>query len=132
MISGMNSEMEYQGKIYHVQTEDGGRNNPVITTQLFFKGAIVVTQKTNYADIIKAEYLESIVKDLMKQQHSLMIKELLSGKLLGGKTAAAKPDAKPASSEQSRAIPPSRERGKKSLDDLILDYLVSKKDKEGS
>ncbi len=130
MISGMNTEMEYQGKIYHIQTEDGGRSSPVITTQLFFKGAILVTQKTNYSDIVKAEYLESIVKDLMKQQHSLMIKELTSGRLLEG-TAGQGP-AKSAPSSPGTASPASKDREKKSLDDLILDYLVSKKDKDDS
>jgi hypothetical protein len=136
MISGMNTETEYQGKRYHIQTEDGGRSNPVIITQVFVKGAILLTRKTNYADIIKAEYLESIVKDLMKQQHTLMIKGLLSGTLFD------KPPTQGQASQSAGASNPApvkdggtsgkQSSGKKSLDDMILDYLVGKKEKEGS
>jgi len=131
----MNTETEYQGKTYHIQTEDGGRKSPVITTQLFIKGAILFSQKTSYADIIKAEFLENIVRDMMKQQHSQVIKELLSGKLLGKKpvqpqTSTTQPTAKSPQVEPKSV--PSQKEGKspKSLDDLILDYLVGKKEKE--
>ncbi len=131
----MNTETEYQGKTYHIQTEDGGRKNPVITTQLFIKGAILFSQKTSYADIIKTEFLEDIVKDMMKQQHTQVIKDLLSGKLLEKKpvqpqTSATQPSAKIPQVEPKSA-PQKQEKSKKSLDDLILDYLVGKKEKEG-
>jgi hypothetical protein len=136
MLSGMNTETEYQGKTYHIQTEDGGRKNPVITTQLFFKGAILFTQKTSYGDIIKAQFLEDIVRDMMKQQHTQVIKDLVSGRLLEKKPVQAQPSAAPPSAKspqvESKSAPPQKqERTQKSLDDLILDYLVSKKEKEG-
>ena len=123
----MNTETEYQGKVYHIQTEDGGRQNPVITSQLFLKGAILFTQKTAYADIMKAEYLENIVKDLMKQQHTQIMKDLLSGKLLEKKTAQPQPVTK--SSQTESQSPPKHDKSKKSLDELILDYLAGKKGK---
>jgi hypothetical protein len=129
MISGMNTETEYQGKVYHIQTEDGGRQNPVITTQLFFKGAILYTQKTPYADIMKAEYLENIVKDLMKQQHTQTIKDLHSGKLLEKKMAQPQPVTKSASTEPQSPPLQKQDKSKKSLDELIIDYLAGKKEK---
>ena len=125
----MNTETEYQGKVYHIQTEDGGRQNPVITSQLFLKGAILFTQKTPYADIMKAEYLENIVKDLMKQQHTQIMKDLLSGKLLGEKTAQPQPVTKSSQTKSQSPPPPKHDKSKKSLDELILDYLAGKKGK---
>jgi hypothetical protein len=132
MISGMNTETEYLGKVYHIQTEDGGRQNPIITTQLFFKGAILFTQRTSYADIIKAEYVEAIVKDLMKQQHTQVIKDLLSGKLLEKKASQPPPAAKGTPAEAKSPLPQNQDKAKKSLDDLILDYLAGKKEKSDS
>ena len=125
----MNTETEYQGKVYHIQTEDGGRQNPVITSQLFLKGAILFTQKTPYADIMKAEYLESLVKDLMKQQHAQIMKDLLSGKLLEKKTAQPQPVTKSSQTGSQSPHPPKHDKSKKSLDELILDYLAGKKEK---
>ncbi len=130
MISGMNTETEYLGKTYHIQTEDGGRKNPVITTQLFFKGAILFTQKTTYADIIKAEFMEDIVRDMMKQQHTQAIKELLSGRLLEKKQVQPQASAKSPQIEPKSAPPQKEEKSNKSLDDLILDYLDGIKAKE--
>jgi len=135
MISGMNTEIEYQGKTYHIQTEDGGRKNPVITSHLFFKGAILFSQKTRYSDIVKADFMENIVKDMMKQQHTQVIKDLLSGRLFEKKPAqpqeiATPPTAKTPQVEPKTAPPQKQENPPKSLDDLILDYLVGKKEKE--
>ena len=132
MISGMNTETEYQGKVYHIQTEDGGRQNPVITTQLFFKGAILFTQRTRYADIIKAEYLGDLVKDLMKQQHTQIIKDLLSGKLLEKKTAQLQSTGKSPQTELKSPPSQNQAKAKKNLDELILDYLAGKKEKSDS
>jgi len=128
----MNTETEHQGKVYHIQTEDGGRQNPVITTQLFFKGAILFTQKTSYADIIKAQYLGDIVKDLMKQQHTQIIKDLLSGKLLEKKTAQPQSAGKSPQTEPKSPPPRNQDKSPKSLDELILDYLADKKEKSDS
>ena len=128
----MNTETEYLGKTYHIQTEDGGRQNPVITTQVFLKGAILFTQKTSYADILKAEYFEAIVKDLMQQQHIQMIKELRSGKLLDKKSAQAATPTHTTPPGQASPPPPRQDKSTKSLDDLILDYLVGEEEKDNS
>ena len=128
----MNTEIEYLGKTYHIQTEDGGHHNPVITTQVFLKGAILVTQRTSYADILKAENLEGIVKDLMKQQHIQMIKELRSGTLLEKKLAEAATTTKSPTSGQASPPPVREEKSRKSLDDLILDYQVGEEGKNNS
>lgn len=131
MISGLNTDTEYQGKTYHIQTEDGGRRSPVITTQVFYKGAILFTKKTSYSDILKADIVENIVRDLMKQQHTQVIRELLSGKLLEKKPVQSPPSAPstPATQPSLISLPP-RDSVKKNLDDLILDYLVSKEEKD--
>jgi hypothetical protein len=53
MLSGINTDIEHDGKIYHVQTEDGGHQNPVIVTHLFAGGAILASRKVSYADVIQ-------------------------------------------------------------------------------
>lgn len=79
MNLGFNRNVNYGGEVYHVQTEDGGTRNPVITTLLFKGGVIMGSKRTNYSDIIKSDLLDTVVKDIMRQQHSEMIEKLLSG-----------------------------------------------------
>lgn len=122
MISGLNTDIQYNGKTYHIQTEDGGSKNPVITTHLFQSGAIQSMRKSSYQDILKSDSLKEIVRDMMKEQHKTVIRELISGKFDRSK----EPKAQPAS-VQSHAQKPEGPKSK-SLDDLILDYLSKKEE----
>lgn len=79
MNLGFNQNVNYGGEVYHIQTEDGGTRNPVITTLLFKGGVIIGSKRTNYSDIIKSDRLDAVVKEIMQQQHSEMKEKLLSG-----------------------------------------------------
>lgn len=79
MLLGKNTNINHNGKVYHVQTEDSGVNRPHIITLLYHGGNIIFSKKTSYADIVNSEYMEGVVKDLMEEQHNNMIKALKSG-----------------------------------------------------
>lgn len=81
MNLGFNQNIVYKGETYHVQTEDGGGNNPVITTLLFRGGVILASRRTEYSDILKSDRLKDAIKELMVEQHRTMIKHLLEGSL---------------------------------------------------
>jgi len=133
MITGLNTDIEHQGKIYHVQTEDTGQKSATIVTILFQSGAILATRKTGYADIVKAENLPAILKDLMNDQHKKMIEDLQTGRIsLGTSRPEARPDAAqpPPASPAPEDRPPSESDRKKSLDDMILDYLAAREERK--
>ena len=81
MLTGYNTDFKFQGKIYHCQTEDGGVNSPYVTSLLYLQGAILASRKTSYADILKADCLDGVVRELMMEQHKQMIRDLMHGKL---------------------------------------------------
>lgn len=122
MLTGLNTDVEYQGRVYHVQTEDGGMANPVVVTTLFDRGAILATQKTSYAEILRAQDLQRILRDLMHEQHKGMIKDLKAGRFT---QAQGIPPSEPASPDLPRAAKTS-----KSLDDMIFDYLSIKEERQ--
>jgi hypothetical protein len=122
MLSGINTDIPYNGTVYHVQTEDGGVENPVITTILFCGGAIRSTKKNSYKDVLQSDSLNDIIREMMKEQHKAMIRELAAGKYDRYVDSASK--LEPSS---ANATPPG-EKKKKSLDDMILDYLSDKED----
>ncbi len=108
MLTGFNTDFKYKGIVYHVQTEDNGINNPTIITLLYQGGAILASRKVSYADILKFEKLEVVVRELMENQHKQVIKDLIAGKF--------SKDLAPDKSEPDVKIT-------KTLDDVILDYL---------
>src|SRR4051794_32154072 len=89
-VTGFNHNIKHKGKVYHVQTEDSGVNNPHIITHLFVGGNILASKKTSYADILNAENLAEVVRELMEEQHKEMLRNLINGvydniDALGGK-----------------------------------------------
>jgi hypothetical protein len=113
MLTGYNTDFKFQGKIYHVQTEDGGINSPSITSLLYHQGAILASRKTSYADIIKADCLEEVVRELMMEQHKQMIRDLMQGKLETQTPA-----------QQPAPAAPKGEVNENGLDDIIRDVLT--------
>ena len=79
MNFGHNQNVNYNGETYHVQTEDGGRNNPFITTLVFKNGTVLASRRVGYADIIVSGELDRVVREVMREQHSSVIKDLLAG-----------------------------------------------------
>jgi hypothetical protein len=145
MLTGYNTDFKYQGKVYHVQTEDGGANSPHIISLLYHQGAILASRKTSYSDIIKADCLDEVVRELMMEQHKQMIRDLMQGRLDLNNAphestyqpqppTVSKPAPAPvqesapapkAAAQAPAAAPASKEPDKeKSLDDIILDFLA--------
>ncbi|BDV44340.1 hypothetical protein GURASL_32630 [Geotalea uraniireducens] len=142
MIVGFNHNVMYKGEIFHIQTEDSGIRNPHIITLLYQGGTIISSRKTSYADIIKADNLERVVEELMKEQHKDMLRRLKAGEFdaraFGAKSAPAAspappvvPPAKVAPPTASPSKAPTRPAEKpSSLDEVILDFLMAdEKDK---
>jgi hypothetical protein len=80
MITGYNHNIKYKDRIFHVQTEDSGVQNPHIITHIFVGGNIIETRKTSYADIAKSDRLEEVVIEMMQEQHKSMLKDLIAGR----------------------------------------------------
>lgn len=97
MIPGMNTDVRYKGKTFHIQTEDSGPENPVLITHVFLGGTILGTERQNYAETLEAARgeaeLEERVRELMKTQHRAMYKALNAGKF--DDAARRPPRAKP-------------------------------------
>ena len=83
MLVGFNTNISYKDKIYHVQTEDSGKVNPVVVTLLYHEGAILASKKTDYSSILDDPDFKEKVTKLMKIQHKGMIRDLLIGKHTG-------------------------------------------------
>lgn len=80
MLPGFNHNIKYKNRIFHVQTEDSGEENPLIISHLFIGGNIIATKKTNYSHLLGSENISNTVRSIMENQHKELIKELITGK----------------------------------------------------
>jgi len=114
MITGFNQDVTYKGKVYHVQTEDRGMNNPVMETLIYVGGEILSSKKTSYEDLVREGYSEAKLMARLEQQHRRVVVDIKLGKY-----------AKEPEEAFGDGLVTSR-----SLDEVILDYLTSETEGE--
>lgn len=136
MITGFNTDIKHNDKVYHIQTEDKGTSNPYIESLIYVGGEILASKKTQYGDL---SITEKMIGELMEKQHRTMIAAIKKGRfdalidggappapqVQDGKTLAATPAPPTAASPTVEA--PIEE---KSLDQVILDYLAAEAESE--
>ncbi len=74
-VLGYNHNVRYAGRLWHVQTEDSGTQNPRLFTHLFHEGTILATKRVDYDPSLD----EPAVQKLMQVQHKGMLRELKAG-----------------------------------------------------
>ncbi len=153
MITGFNTNVRYSGRVYHVQTEDSGRNNPHVISHLYHSGVILASEKREYGDLLGSEELPGGVRRLMEGQHRAMLERLRRGEFdeliaerledledpnaRTGSAAVAEPlsespEAEPSEQPTAEAAEEDERAfgegivSEKPLDEVILEYLVEK------
>ena len=102
-------------------------NNPIIVTLLYFKGALLASKKTSYSHLIGIKDIKESVREMMKEQHKAMLKELIAGKYTGDEAEEEKKE-EPVSIT-SMAEPEMKKTKDKMLDDILLDYIMQREKK---
>jgi len=80
MITGFNTDIKHGGKVFHVQTEDKGINNPKIETLIYVGGQILNSYRFDYSEKIKDGFDEAVITKLMENQHKRIIRDIKTGK----------------------------------------------------
>lgn len=81
MITGFNTDIEYEGVTYHVQTEDKGIKTPLILTLIYDRGTILASKRSPYDDLLIGGFDEKILSERLKKQHKLMCGAIRAGRL---------------------------------------------------
>jgi len=79
MITGFNTDVKHNAKVYHVQTEDKGRSNPKIESLVYVGGEILDNYRTSYEQD-KASLTEDDIMELLEAQHKRVIRSIKVGK----------------------------------------------------
>jgi hypothetical protein len=81
VITGFNTDIEYEGVVYHVQTEDKGLATPLILSLVYAGGEILASKRAPYRDLIAAGYDEDVLSERLKHQHRLICAAITAGRI---------------------------------------------------
>lgn len=83
MQKGHNTDIEFSGLKYHVQTEDWGTDRELFVTRIFYAGAVIQTIKVPYTKVLPNGPRDpQIIKIAIDTQHQSVVDMLLSGQLI--------------------------------------------------
>jgi hypothetical protein len=135
LITGFNTDIKHNDKVYHIQTEDKGLQNPYIESLVYVGGEILASKKTSYAEQAKTGVDEKWIGGLMEQQHRTMIAAIKRGRFDGqiDQTKSGPRPGAPTLAAPSPEVPASPSApipDEKTLDQVIIDYLASEAESE--
>lgn len=81
MITGFNTDIEHDGTVYHVQTEDKGLDSPLILSLVYVGGAILASRRSPYDDLIAKGFDERELADRLNRQHKLICAAIRAGRI---------------------------------------------------
>ncbi len=81
MITGFNTDIEHDGVIYHVQTEDKGLDSPIILSLVYAGGTILASKRSPYEDLIAEGFSDELLAERLKRQHRLICAAIHSGRI---------------------------------------------------
>jgi hypothetical protein len=81
VITGFNTDIEHDGVVYHVQTEDKGLESPLILSLVYSGGAILASKRSRYEDLIAAGFDEELLAQRLKRQHRLICAAINAGRI---------------------------------------------------
>jgi hypothetical protein len=134
VITGFNTDVKHETKVFHVQTEDRGLANPVVESLVYVGGEILMSKRSPYRHLINGDHVdEKALRKMMDLQHHRVIEAVRRDQLDKGKIgdAPAPPARRAAPPPPARApapaAPPKPKSGAalRSLDQVIVDYLAS-------
>lgn len=137
MITGYNTDVKHNSRVFHIQTEDKGASNPCVESLIYVGGEILASKKTSYAEVLKNGRDDQAVQELMEQQHRSMIAAIQRGRFDGPNgtlqvpegMAVTTPTPTPAAPTPAPAVVRERAEprvsGDRTLDQVILEYLAS-------
>lgn len=111
MITGFNTDIEHDGVVYHVQTEDKGIETPLILSLVYSGGAILASKRSRYEDLIASGYSDEALSERLTRQHRLICAAIHAGRIedLKRMAAASVPEGKQPPKARKKAPDPQLE-----------------------
>ncbi|HEV8591528.1 MAG TPA: hypothetical protein VGQ55_05450, partial [Pyrinomonadaceae bacterium] len=106
MITGFNTDIEFDGVTYHVQTEDKGVERPIILSLVYDRGTILASKRVPYEDLINGKLDEDALADRLQKQHKLICAAVRAGRIEDLKKMTLKESADRRTSATAKSTAP--------------------------
>ena len=80
MQTGFNTDVIHDEKTFHVQTEDRGKENPIIETLIYVGGQILDARQRRYKDPEAPDLEKDHLSTLIERQHLNVVRDIRLGK----------------------------------------------------
>lgn len=138
MLTGFNTDIDFEGVTYHVQTEDRRGANPLIESLVYVKGEILAARRTAYRDLLQAGAESQAVQALMERQHFAIVEAIRRGRihLLTGPATSDESDTTVNRSQRPNLAEPAPAPAvegtvRKTLDEVIAEWLAEQERADG-
>jgi hypothetical protein len=81
VITGFNTDVEYGGVTYHIQTEDKGLDTPIILSLVYDRGTILAAKRQPYDDLLETGFDEKLLTDRLTKQHKTICAAIKKGRV---------------------------------------------------
>ncbi len=81
VITGYNTDIEFEGVTYHVQTEDKGLAKPIILSLVYNGGTILASKRLPYDDLLGVDFDADILASRLHRQHKLISAAIQAGRI---------------------------------------------------
>jgi hypothetical protein len=81
VITGFNTDVEFNGVTYHVQTEDKGLDTPLILSLVYDRGTILASKRSPYNDLLLGKFNENELAERLQRQHKLICAAIRAGRI---------------------------------------------------
>jgi hypothetical protein len=132
VLTGYNTDIDFDGVTYHVQTEDRGGGNPLIESLVYVGGEILAARRTEYRNLLEVGAEKSAIQTLMEHQHRAIVDAIKNGRItvLTEPQVGAESDttvkgrsplqANTVVADAANTLP----RSQKTLDEVIAEWLA--------
>lgn len=90
VITGFNTDVDFDGVTYHVQTEDKGLKSPMIMSLVYHRGTILASKRSPYNDLLIGNFDEKELAERLGRQHKLICAAIKAGRIEELKQMSAK------------------------------------------
>ena len=102
MIAGFNTDIEFNGTVYHIQTEDKGAPSREIMSLVYDRGTILASKRVSYQDLAPSNFDEKKLEERLGRQHKLICAAIRSGRIDELKEMTAKSSARRARGQDQK------------------------------
>lgn len=125
MITGFNTDIEFEGVTYHVQTEDKGLSRPMIMTLVYNRGTILASKRSPYNDLLEGGLDEAILAERLQKQHRLICAAVKAGRIEDLKQLSAR-DTRPATAKVQGSVAAKKQNVPESAPEPVPPAISSK------